>query len=78
MSNNICTIADIPGVRCLLLHGRVSRAEIIEAARAHYTYIKEQAEKVLAATDADFEVRVVNGVYKQKLIEILSHEGPTA
>jgi hypothetical protein len=68
MSKNILTVASLPGVPGLADWGRLSRAEIIKRTREMAAHEKAKAEKILSARDEDFNVRVVEGVHKQKLI----------
>jgi hypothetical protein len=71
--SDILTAASLPGVSGagLMDWGRLTRAEIIKRTRELAAYQKEQAEKVLAAADEDFDVRVVRGARVQHLIERL-------
>lgn len=71
MARDILTVASLPGVPGLADWGRLSRAEIIRRTREMAAYNKEQAEKLLAAPDEAFNVRVVKGARKMKLIERL-------
>lgn len=69
--SELLTVASIPGCSGLMEWGRLSRAEIIKRARALAAHNKEQAEKILAAPDEAFNVRVVRGPRVQKLVERL-------
>lgn len=67
----ILTVASIPGTPGLMDWGRLSRAEIIKRTREMAAHQKEQAERLLSAADDAFDVRVVEGVHKMRLIERL-------
>lgn len=69
--SEIFTRACLPGVPGLMEHGRLPRAEIIRRTRELAAQQKEQAEKLLAAPDEVFDVRVVRGCLVQHLIERL-------
>ncbi len=69
--SEILTIADIKGVGGFMDWGRLSRTEIIKRTRDCARAEKEKWEKILAAADEDFSVRVVRGSQKQELIERL-------
>lgn len=71
MARDILTAASLPGVPGFMDWGRLSRAEIIKRTREVAAHNKEQAEKLLSAPDDAFDVRVVEGVQKMKLIERL-------
>ena len=76
--SDILTRASLPGVfnGGYMNRGRLSRAEIIRQTKAHYASEKERAEKILAASDDAFDVRIVRGVYVQYLIEQLLPDAP--
>lgn len=71
--SNILTVASVPGVfgGGYMDWGRLSREEIIKRTRAVATHEKEKWEAVLAASDEQFDVKVVQGVHTQKLLERL-------
>lgn len=52
-------------------NGRKTREEAIAEARACYEHQLKEARYFLAMTDDDFAVRVVRGLYREKLIEEL-------
>lgn len=52
-------------------HGRQTRDDAIAEARRHYKYQLDRALAFLNATDADLEVKVVRGFYKQKILAVL-------
>ncbi len=71
MARDILTSARVPGSAGFADWGRLPRAEIIKRTREYATACKADAEAILSAPDEAFEVRVVEGVQKQKLIERL-------
>ena len=68
---DIMTIASLPKESGLMEYGRLTRAEIITRTRQMAKHQKERAERILAASDDEFDVRVVRGVHKRQLIERL-------
>jgi hypothetical protein len=68
---DIMTIASLPKEAGLMDYGRLSRAEIIRRTREMAAHQKERAERILAASDEEFDVRVVRGKHARKLIERL-------
>jgi hypothetical protein len=69
--SEIMTIASLPKESGLMDYGRLSRAEIIRRTREMAAHQKDRAERILAASDEEFDVRVVRGKNVQKLIERL-------
>jgi hypothetical protein len=69
--SEIMTVASLPKEAGLMDYGRLTRNEIIRRTREMAMHQKERAERILAASDEEFDVRVVRGVHKQKLIERL-------
>lgn len=76
----IMTVAGPPGRGALgeglMLHGRHPRAEVIRQMRAMYARNLEAAQRILAMSDDEFEVTVVRGVHRQRLIERLAPDAP--
>lgn len=70
MPKELMTVAHAPGVSGggYMVHGRLTRAEIIERTKDLARYEIEKWSKVLATADDAFDVRVVRGVYKQDLV----------
>lgn len=73
--SEIMTVCTLKGVGGFQDWGRMTRAEIIQKTRELYSFQKEQAEKILAASDEAFYCRIVRGPRVQHLIEVLSPEG---
>lgn len=73
--SEIMTVVNPPGRGAhgegLALHGRQTRAHIIEQMRAMYVHNLEVAQRILAMADDEFEVSIVRGVHRQHLIERL-------
>jgi hypothetical protein len=69
--SEILTVASLKGGGGFMDWGRLSRAEIIKRTKDCARAEKDKWEKILAADDKDFNVRVVRGSQRQKLIEHL-------
>ena len=74
MSSDIMTVAAAPGVfgGAYMDYGRLSRAEIIRRTKELAAHEKKKWEEVLATPDGEFDVRIVRGVHKMALVEILT------
>jgi hypothetical protein len=70
---DIMTVARVPGVPGggYMDRGRLTRDEIIKKTREMAASEVDRWSRVLATPNADFDVRVVRGVFKQKLVEKL-------
>ena len=51
--------------------GRVSRAEAIAEARAHFEWQRDEAARWLATDEATLHVQVQRGVYRVRVVEVL-------
>jgi hypothetical protein len=69
--SEILTSCHLKGVGGLDEWGRLTRAEIIQKTREMARHDKEQAEKILAARDEDFECKIIRGPYVRRLVEKL-------
>ena len=54
-------------------YGRKTPIEMIEAFRSHARYMRDRAEEILAASDADFRVETHMGVHVRKSVEVLQN-----
>ncbi len=69
--SEILTSCHLKGVGGLDEWGRLTRAEIIEKTRDMARHQKAEAEKILAAADADFECKIIRGPLVRHLVERL-------
>jgi hypothetical protein len=71
--SDIMTDCGLPGVfgGGFMMHGRVSRAQMIKETRDYWRAQAETANKILNAPNNAFRVRVVRGKFVQHLIEEL-------
>lgn len=69
----IMTVATAPGAfgGAYMDYGRLSRVEIIRRTKELAAHEVKKWQQVLDTSDAEFDVRIVRGVHKQKLIEEL-------
>jgi hypothetical protein len=52
-------------------YGRKTSAEMIEEFRSHARYMRDRAEEILSASDADFQVETYLGLHVRRNIEVL-------
>lgn len=71
MARDILTRAKLPGTSGFMDWGRLPRAEIIKRTREYAAQAKAEAEALLNAPDEAFDVCVIEGVHRQKLVERL-------
>ena len=69
--SEIMTVASLPGTPGLMEYGRLTRAEIIYRTREMAKHEKIKAERILAASDDEFNVRIVRGKIVEHLVEKL-------
>ena len=69
--SEIMTVASLLNDAGLMEYGRLTRAEMIDKLRAMATHQKEKAERILCASDDEFDVRIVRGKIVQHLIKRL-------
>jgi hypothetical protein len=69
--SEIMTDIGLPGAGGIMEYGRKTRAEMVALFREKAAHDKADAERVLAAADDEFKVRVVRGIHVQHLIERL-------
>ena len=74
MSSEIMTVAAAPGTfgGAYMDYGRLPRSEIIRRTKELAAHEVRKWQEVLDTADDLFDVRVVRGVHKQKLVEVLS------
>jgi len=71
----IMTVASAPGKfgGAYMDYGRLPRAEIIRRTKEIAAHEVKKWQEVLDTSDDEFDVRIVRGVNKQKLIKELPH-----
>jgi hypothetical protein len=69
--SDIMTVIDLQGESGMMNRGRRTRAEMISYVKKHAAEEVAKWQKFIDAADDEFKVRVVRGVYVQKLIKEL-------
>lgn len=71
--SDLFTIINLPGLYGggIAERKKLTRAAIIQLYRDHAARLKDEAEKILAASDDQFNCRIVRGIYVQHLVKQL-------
>lgn len=75
----LLTRVTLPGAKAckgIMDWGKIPVTDMIAQLRQHAAHLRAQADEIEAAADADFRVDLVEGVHRNRLIEVFQEGRP--